>query len=491
MLLALVVFLGLWGLVIPPFVSQVPDVVDNVQQGAGQVADVAAPLGITGEDVQRGDPAGSRAAAERRDGRASCSRGAMLVVQWAAAVILIAVLTFFFLKDGEQLRDWTVGLFAEQRRPVLRELLVRAWDALAAYVQGVFLVATMDAVLIGIALVLVGVPIALPLIVLTFIGAFFPVIGAFLAGGAAVLVALVSGGAVDAAIILVVIVVVQQLEGNVFYPVVVGKRLRLHPVAILLALTAGGVLAGVAGAFLAIPIAAVVSAVLDFTREHRAAQRSQAVVSLLMDADMRSYYRQRAPEYDDWWLGTGLFEQRDRPGWHEDVAALCAALEALPPARTLDVACGTGFLTAPPPRRAHRARPVAEMLAIAAERLPGATFVQGDAMDAAARPVRPGPRGALLRAPGPRRSASSGSRWPRDLAPELVIVDSARRDREEAWDERKLNDGSRHQVYKRWFTADGLAAELGGAEPIHAGPWFVAVRRQTLKGLAPYGSEMK
>ena len=205
--------------------------------------------------------------------------GAMLVVQWAAAVILIAVLTFFFLKDGEQLRDWTVGLFAEQRRPVLRELFVRAWDALAAYVQGVFLVATMDAVLIGIALVLVGVPIALPLIVLTFIGAFFPVIGAFLAGGAAVLVALVSGGAVDAVIILVVIVIVQQLEGNVFYPVVVGKRLRLHPVAILLALTAGGVLAGVAGAFLAIPIAAVVSAVLDFTREHRAAQRSQAVVS--------------------------------------------------------------------------------------------------------------------------------------------------------------------------------------------------------------------
>ncbi len=277
-LLALVVFVGLWGLVIPPFVSQVPDVVDNVQQGAGQVADVAAPLGFTGEDVQRGIQQG-REQLQNGGVAGKLLTGAMLVVQWAAAVILIAVLTFFFLKDGEQLRDWTVGLFAEQRRPVLRELFVRAWDALAAYVQGVFLVATMDAVLIGIALVLVGVPIALPLIVLTFIGAFFPVIGAFLAGGAAVLVALVSGGAVDAVIILVVIVIVQQLEGNVFYPVVVGKRLRLHPVAILLALTAGGVLAGVAGAFLAIPIAAVVSAVLDFTREHRAAQRSQAVVN--------------------------------------------------------------------------------------------------------------------------------------------------------------------------------------------------------------------
>jgi putative heme transporter len=277
-LLAFVVFLGLWGLVIPPFISQVPDLVDNVQQGAGQVADVAKPLGVTGEDVQRTIQQGRD---QLKNGQVAGKvlTGALLVVQWAAAIVLIAVLTFFFLKDGEQLRDWTVSLFAHQRRPVLREILTRAWDALAAYVQGVFLVATIDAVLIGIALLIVGVPIALPLIVLTFLGAFFPIIGSFMAGGAAVLVALVSGGLVDAIIILVAIVVVQQLEGNVFYPVVVGKRLRLHAVAILLALTAGGVLAGVAGAFLAIPVAAVVSAVLDFTRKHRAAQRSEAVIT--------------------------------------------------------------------------------------------------------------------------------------------------------------------------------------------------------------------
>ena len=144
------------------------------------------------------------------------------------------------------------------------------------------------------------------------------------------------------------IVAVQQLEGNVFYPVVVGKRLRLHPVAILLALAVGGVLAGVAGAFLAIPVAAVVSAVLDYVRLHRAQERHGRRDNQLGGwmRDARTYYRQRAPEYDDWWNGTGLFEQRDRPGWHEDVAALCAALEALPPARTLDVGCGTGFLTA-------------------------------------------------------------------------------------------------------------------------------------------------
>jgi len=277
-LLAFVVFLGLWGLVIPPFVSQVPDVVDNVQKGAGQVADAAAPLGLSDREVQDAIRK-SRDQLQGRQVAGTLLTGAQLIVQWAAAVVLILVLTFYFLKDGEQLRDWTVSLFAEERRGVLREIFDRAWGALATYVQGVFLVATMDAVLIGIVLVLVGVPIALPLIVLTFIAAFFPIVGSVLAGAAAVLVALVSGGIVDAAIVLGAIIAIQQLEGNVFYPMVVGKQLRLHPVAILLALTAGGVLAGVAGAFLAIPVAAVTSAVLDLMRTRRRRSEADAILT--------------------------------------------------------------------------------------------------------------------------------------------------------------------------------------------------------------------
>ena len=276
--LALVVFLGLWGLVIPPFVSQVPDVVENVQQGAGQVGDLARPLGLSDREVQ---DAIEKARDQLQGGQVAGKllTGAMLLVQWAAAVILIVVLTFFFIKDGTQLRDWTVCLFAEHRRDTLREISERAWSALATYVQGVFLVATLDAVLIGIVLVIVGVPIALPLIVLTFIAAFFPIIGAVLAGAAATLVALVSGGIVDAAIVFAAILAIQQLEGNVFYPMVVGKRLQLHPVAILLALTAGGVLAGVAGAFLAIPVAAVTSAVLDYVRTRRREQGSPLIAT--------------------------------------------------------------------------------------------------------------------------------------------------------------------------------------------------------------------
>jgi ubiquinone/menaquinone biosynthesis C-methylase UbiE len=198
-----------------------------------------------------------------------------------------------------------------------------------------------------------------------------------------------------------------------------------------------------------------------------------------MDAAMREYYEQRAPEYDDWWLGTGVFEARERPGWHEDVAALQASLAALPPARTLDVACGTGFLTRHLPGELTGLDQSAAMLEVAAARLPEASFLQGDAL---APPFGPG---AFERvhaghfyghlAPGQRSAFLDVAAR---LAGELVITDSALRpDRgPEAWDERVLNDGSRHRVYKRWFTAAGLAEELGGGETVHDGPWFVSVR---------------
>jgi ubiquinone/menaquinone biosynthesis C-methylase UbiE len=201
-----------------------------------------------------------------------------------------------------------------------------------------------------------------------------------------------------------------------------------------------------------------------------------------MDTAMRGYYQQRAPEYDDWWLGRGLFSQRDRPGWDEDVAALCAALEDLPPARTLDVACGTGFLTRHLPGEITGLDQSAAMLAVARERLPDATLVEGDALDP------PFDDGAFERVHAAHfyGHLDEGQRerflaTARRLAGELVIVDSALRPdgRPEAWQERTLNDGSRHRVYKRWYTAAALRAELGGGETVHAGPWFVAVRYRT------------
>jgi ubiquinone/menaquinone biosynthesis C-methylase UbiE len=198
-----------------------------------------------------------------------------------------------------------------------------------------------------------------------------------------------------------------------------------------------------------------------------------------MDEAMREYYEQRAPEYDDWWRGTGRFEARERPGWDEDVAALKAALAALPPARTLDVACGTGYLTRHLPGELTGLDQSASMLEIAASRMPAASFVQGDGLappfeDGAFERVHAGHFYGHLTPEQRTEFLEVAAR----LAGELVITDSALRpDRDaEAWDKRVLDDGSQHRVYKRWFTASGLAEELGGGDTVHDGPWFVAVR---------------
>jgi predicted PurR-regulated permease PerM len=277
-LLGVAVFFGLWALIIPGVLSQSDDLFSNLQQGANQAVSVLQPLGVGRGDVDRAIDEGLKSV----QGGAVANEvltGAVLLTQWAAGIVLIVVLTFFLLKDGEQIWDWLVELFHEDRQPVLREAGARAWTALSAYVQGVFMVATIDAVLIGTGLIVVGVPVAMPLIVLTFVAAFFPIVGAFTAGAAAVLVALVANGLPAALVILAIIVAVQQLEGNVFYPIVVGRKLQLHPVGILIALAAGGVLAGVAGAFLAIPTAAVGAAVLGYMRERREERQSSAVLA--------------------------------------------------------------------------------------------------------------------------------------------------------------------------------------------------------------------
>jgi putative heme transporter len=277
-LVALLVFFGLWALIIPGVLSQSDDLFTNLQDGAKQAVGILEPLGVGRGDVDRAIDEGLKSV----KGGAVANEvltGAMLLTQWAAGIVLIVVLTFFFVKDGESIWDWIVELFYEERQDTIREAGSRSWAALSAYVQGVFLVATIDAVLIGAGLLILGVPVAMPLIVLTFLAAFFPIVGAFTAGAAAVLVALVANGLPTALALLAIIVAVQQLEGNVFYPIVVGRKLALHPVGILLALTAGGVLAGVAGAFLAMPVVAVAGAILHFMRERREARQATAVLA--------------------------------------------------------------------------------------------------------------------------------------------------------------------------------------------------------------------
>ncbi|QQR44387.1 AI-2E family transporter [Myxococcus xanthus] len=186
--------------------------------------------------------------------------GANFAAQAVAGALLTLTLLFFFVKDTERLGGWVLARVSPSRRDTVRAVGLRAWGTLSGYLRGVVIVALVDAVGIGAGLAIIGVPLVLPLAALTFVGGFFPVIGATLAGGVAVLVALITNGPIDALLALAVVLGVQQLESNVLEPVVMGRAVPLHPVVILLSITAGGVLFGVAGAFLSVPVAAVLSA---------------------------------------------------------------------------------------------------------------------------------------------------------------------------------------------------------------------------------------
>jgi len=192
---------------------------------------------------------------------------------------------------------------------------------------------------------------------------------------------------------------------------------------------------------------------------------------------VKDYYHARAAEYDDWWLSRGRFASYDRPRWDDDLADLVETIRTLPPRRTLDVACGTGFLTQHLEGEVVGLDQSAAMVSIAHERIPSATFVVGDAL---ALPFEDGEFERLfasffychLEEPERRRFLAEAGR----VATELVVVGGVAVPGEptERWEERVLDDGSRWRVFKRVFEPQALADELGGAV-LHAGPHFVAV----------------
>jgi ubiquinone/menaquinone biosynthesis C-methylase UbiE len=194
---------------------------------------------------------------------------------------------------------------------------------------------------------------------------------------------------------------------------------------------------------------------------------------------VKAYYERRAPEYDDWWLGTGVFMNRRRPGWLEETKALTRTLGALPPARTLDVACGTGFLTQHLRGEITGLDQSPSMLELARAKVPEGRFVQGDALelpfsdDSFERLLTSFFYGHLE-----EDERDAFRREARRVADELIVVDSALHDEVDPveWQERVLNDGSRWQVYKRYFEPDSLADELGGGRTLFGGRWFVAVQ---------------
>ena len=171
-------------------------------------------------------------------------------------LVLALILSFFMLKDGPKFLPWLTRWVGVRTGHHVDEVAGRVWTALAQYIWSQAAVAAVDGIFIGLGVWLLGVPLALPIAVLTFLGGFIPIVGAFIAGGVAVLVALVSNGVWTAFFVLLVVLAVQQIEGNVLQPILVGKTLKLNAAVVIGGVTAGGSLFGIVGAFLAVPVIA-------------------------------------------------------------------------------------------------------------------------------------------------------------------------------------------------------------------------------------------
>ncbi|MCX6462785.1 MAG: AI-2E family transporter [Pseudonocardiales bacterium] len=193
--------------------------------------------------------------------------GAGTVANGVVTALLTLVLAFLFVKDGPRFLPWVRTVAGDGAGGHVAEVLRRIWKTVGDFIRTQAAVALVDAVLIGAGLAFLGVPLALPLAVLTFLAGFVPIVGAIVAGALGVLVALVSNGVGTAVIVLVLIVAVQQIEGNVLQPMLQSRSLRLHAAVVLLAVTGGSTLYGIAGAFLSVPVVAAAAVVVRYLGE--------------------------------------------------------------------------------------------------------------------------------------------------------------------------------------------------------------------------------
>ncbi len=194
--------------------------------------------------------------------------GVRLAAELLAGIVLLAVLTFLLVKDAESMQTALARRLASRHRRDFLVLTSGLFDTLGRYFRGVTVVAFLDALLIGVGLIIIGIPFALPLAVLTFFGAFIPVIGAVLAGLAAFLIALAAEGVTAALIVGGLVLAVQQIEGNVMAPFILGRSISLHPILVILAVATGGALWGILGAFVAVPLTAIATSLFDFYTGH-------------------------------------------------------------------------------------------------------------------------------------------------------------------------------------------------------------------------------
>jgi putative heme transporter len=271
---AVLLLVGLAVSLAPQVTGQAQELADQVVAGLAELQQrVQGPPLNLGEDQIGGavDDVIGQLQSNAQDIAGRVVSGAVAAGSLLLTALLAVVLCFFYLKDGPKFVPWLSGLVGPTAAPHVTAVTHRSWATLSGFIKAQAAVGAVDAVAIGIGLAVLGVPLVLPLSILIFFGAFVPIIGAVVTGALAALVALVTNGLTAALIVVGLVLVVQQLEGNVLQPILVGRSLDLHPALVILAVTAGGTRAGITGAFLAVPVVAVVAVVVRYVRQQLAA----------------------------------------------------------------------------------------------------------------------------------------------------------------------------------------------------------------------------
>ncbi|MFI5543364.1 AI-2E family transporter [Streptomyces sp. NPDC051815] len=195
-------------------------------------------------------------------------QGVTVLVEVLTGILLAMFSTLFLLYDGKRIWTWALGLVPAAARAGVAGAGPRAWRTLTAYVRGTVIVALIDAIFIGLGLYFLDVPMAVPLAVFIFLFAFIPLVGAVISGALAVVVALVTQGVFTALMTLLVVLAVQQIEGHVLQPFILGRAVRVHPLAVVLSVAAGGMIAGIGGAVVAVPLVAVTNTVVGYLKAY-------------------------------------------------------------------------------------------------------------------------------------------------------------------------------------------------------------------------------
>ncbi|WP_232303951.1 AI-2E family transporter [Pseudofrankia sp. DC12] len=247
--------------------SELPTVIDQVNNGITQVRNylTTGPLHLSQKQItDLIDSVQHSLTANRGKVVSGVITTASVLVEVLASLLVTVFATFFFIYDGAGIWNWIVTRFPPAAEERVRGAGRVAWATLTGYIRGTVLIAFTDALGISIGLVVVGTPLVAPLALVTFFGGFIPIVGATVAGTAAVLVTLVAKGLIPAIIVLCVVLVVQQFEGHVMHPMVMRRAVNLHPLAIVISLSAGAVLAGIPGAIAAVPTVAVINRVASY-----------------------------------------------------------------------------------------------------------------------------------------------------------------------------------------------------------------------------------